>query len=370
MSILPNIPKPLKKRTVTPRIRKRLPPGSSPGLVKSESKTVTTSIKLLSYNENQVVEGTYAKVDDILNSLSQDRVNWISLEDPTDTDGILAIGKHFNFHKLALEDVIENHQNSKFEIYSNEAYIVLRVHDNNKGLETSQLNIFIQKNTIVTFQNGSIESINRVRDRILQKIGKIRQCGSDYLAYAIIDAIIDTYFPILEKYADQLEDIDSHLLSSSPNVSTPKIHAVKSELLTLRRIIWGHFDLVQAIQRLGDDFLKKETLLFLRDCLDHTKQQLDLTETYREVGANLMDLAFSNANMKANEIMKVLTVITTFFIPLSFISGVYGMNFNSETSPFNMPELNWYLGYPFALGLMLITSTITLTYFYRKKWLG
>ncbi len=358
-----------ERRRRAPRIRKALPPGSTPGHYKREKTKQKATLRLVTFGEGFQTDKIYENVSETITNISAEGINWISVEGNKDYGAIIAIGEHFKFHKLSIEDVIDEHQPAKFDQYPESTFIVMRILESIDPIEIRQLSIFVHNNVVVTFQHAPIEALNRVRDRIALPYGRVKTSGVDYLVYALMDAVIDTYFPALEKFAEQLDEIDTHLLDSDTSACTTKIHGIKGELMTLRRIIWSHHDLMITMQRESPDFFKKETVVYMRDCLDHTKQQLELAEIYREVGANLMDLAFSNANLKANEIMKVLTVIASIFIPLTFITGVYGMNFNTEVSPLNMPELNWRGGYIFALSLMGLSAGSFLLFFRRKKWL-
>jgi magnesium transporter len=209
-----------------------------------------------------------------------------------------------------------------------------------------------------------------VRERIRKGVGRMRGAGPDYLAYALLDAIIDGYFPVLEHYGEYLEDLEDVLVHDPDEELVADIHNVKRDLLTLRRAIWPLRDALGALLREPVPLISHETHPYLRDCYDHTVQIIDLVETYRELGSGLMDMYLSSVSNRMNEIMKVLTIISTIFIPLSFIAGVYGMNFNPERSPLNMPELNWYWGYPFCLAIMGVVAAVLVGFFWRKGWLG
>jgi magnesium transporter len=200
--------------------------------------------------------------------------------------------------------------------------------------------------------------------------GKIRQVGSDYLAYALIDATIDGYFPVLEALGEQIEQLEDDVIAQPEPQQVDRLHRIKRDLLTLRRAVWPTRDMVNDLIRDESPHISPTTRVFLRDCYDHTIQLMDVVETYREIASSQLDVYLSSLSARMNEIMKVLTIIATIFIPLSFIAGVYGMNFDPDTSPWNMPELRWYWGYPFSLLLMAAVGFGLLYWFWRRGWIG
>ena len=237
-------------------------------------------------------------------------------------------------------------------------------------LETEQLSLFLGQNYVLTFQERPGDSFDPVRDRIRRAGGWVRSAGPDYLAYALIDALIDNYFPVLEQYGERLETLEDEVITRPGPGLVAQIHEIKRDLLTLRRAIWPLRETVNSLVRDPIPLIRDETRIYLRDCYDHTVQIIDLLENYRDIASGLMEVYLSSVSNRLNEIMKILTMFTAFFIPLSLITGIYGMNFNGAISPLNMPELNWYLGYPYALGLMAVVAIGMLMYFRKKKWLG
>jgi magnesium transporter len=238
-------------------------------------------------------------------------------------------------------------------------------------LETEQLSLFLGKNFVLTFQEGMPgDCLEVIRERIRKKGGRIHDAGLDYLAYALLDAVVDAYFPILEQYGERLEEVEDEIGGKPASSTIARIHAIKRNLLTLRRVVWPQRETFNTLLREETPHISAETRLYFRDCYDHVTQIIDLVETYRELGADLTDIYLSTVSNRTNEIMRVLTVISTIFIPLTFICSIYGMNFNPETSPWNMPELNWYWGYPLALLLMLSVAVGQLLFFRRRGWLG
>jgi magnesium transporter len=238
-------------------------------------------------------------------------------------------------------------------------------------LWTEQFSLFLGKGFVLTFQEGRPgDCFDPVREQIRKGVGRLREAGPDHLAYALLDAVIDAYFPVLEAYGESLEDLEEDLLWDPRRQSVIQIHAIKRDLLTLRRAIWPLRDVIGLLLREEPAFILPETHPYLRDCYDHIVQIIDLVETYRELTSSMMDVYLSSVSNRMNEIMKVLTVISTIFIPLSFIAGVYGMNFNPQASPLNMPELNWAWGYPLCLGLMGCVAGALVVYFWRRGWLS
>ena len=233
-----------------------------------------------------------------------------------------------------------------------------------------QFSLFLGPNFVLTFDEQPGDCFDPVRERVRRKHGRVREAGADYLAYALLDTIVDCYFPLLERYGEQLEDLEETIISQPNHTVVAAIHDIKRDLLSLRRAIWPQRETFNTLLRDKTPLLTDETRLHLRDCYDHTVQLIDLIETYRELGADLMDIYLSSVSNRTNETMRVLTVIATIFIPLTFIAGVYGMNFNAGTSPWNMPELGWYWGYPLVLGLMAMVAAGQLFFFWRKGWLA
>jgi magnesium transporter len=328
-------------------------------------------IRVFAYGPDEVVEQEISEPQRVRDFLDKWPVLWVDVEGLGDVETIRALGEIFGLHRLALEDVLNVHQRPKIEQYGNYCFIVTRMVSLGEHLETEQLNIFLGQNFVLTFQEGRPgDCLDLIRERIRQKRGRIREAGLDYLAYALLDAVIDCYFPILEEYGERLEAFEDAILTSPNSDTIARIHEVKRNLLTLRRALWPQREIFNSLLREETPFVIHETRLYLRDCYDHVSQLIDLIETYRELGSDLTDVYLSSISNRTNEIMRVLTVIATIFIPLTFIAGVYGMNFNPSVSPWNMPELNWYWGYPFALLLMLIVTVGQLIFFRRRGWLG
>jgi magnesium transporter len=230
--------------------------------------------------------------------------------------------------------------------------------------------MFLGANFLLTFQERTGDCFDLVRDRIRRRRGHIRERKADYLAYALLDAVIDGYFPVLEACGERLESLEDAVLDKPSGEQSAQIHEMKRDLLTLRRAIWPQREMINALTRDSSAHVSDQTRVYLRDCYDHTIQLMDMLETYREIASGLVDVYLSSVSARMNEIMKLLTIIATIFIPLGFIAGLYGMNFDTGVSPWNMPELSWRWGYPFALGLMAVVAIGLLLFFRKRGWIG
>jgi magnesium transporter len=282
------------------------------------------------------------------------------------------LGKVFKLHPLVLEDIVNVPQRPKVEDYENQLVIISQmvlVKENGTGFWVEQVSLVLGKHYLLTVQEEpSRDCFQPVRDRIRAGKGSIRKQGPDYLAYTLIDAIIDGFFPVLEAYGERIEELEDEVVTKPTRRTIEKIYQIRRELLALRRAIWPQRDAINSIIRDGSDLISPEVRVYLRDCYDHAVQVMDMVETYRELTSGLMDIYLSSVGNRMNEIMKLLTVISSIFIPLTFIAGVYGMNFNTEKSPLNMPELNWYWGYPACLGLMAAIAIGLIFFFWRRGW--
>jgi magnesium transporter len=343
---------------------------------KSEKTTVEPAsdipveVSVMAYGPKELHDETLLDLDKIKEFIGQWPVVWINVDGHGDHDFIKRLGDIFDLHHLAVEDVINVNQRSKVEEYEDNHFIVTRMVEYNGRLNTEQLSIFLGANIVITFSEfPGGDSLNPVRDRLRKNRGYIRDRGADYLVYSIIDAVIDAYFPVLEEYGELMEELEDEIIERPSKHVITEMHSIKRELLDLRRAIWPLRDVTNSLVRDVTPLIKDDTRLYLRDCYDHTVRLIDLLETYRELGADLMDVYLSSVSNKLNEVMKVLTIITTLFIPPTFIAGVYGMNFNWERSPWNMPELNWYFGYPFAWALMIGIVLYMFLFIKRHGWL-
>jgi len=328
----------------------------------------------MDYDKEVLSERELESVEECIPYLVDDRpsITWIDVRGiGTDPSVFVRLGEIFKIHPLALEDIVNVPQRPKTDLYTAHQVIVGRMVQLDEAglLKTEQLGILFGKTFVLTVQEDADEDVlERVRERIRKGRGLIRTAGADYLAYAIVDAVIDGFYPVLEKIGERIEDLELEATVASRSMSRD-IHEVKRELLTIRRAIWPQRDLLNSLLREESPLVTKETRIYLRDTYDHAVQVMDMVETFREIASGLMDLYLSGVSNRMNEIMKVLTILSTIFLPITAIGGIYGMNFHHEVSPYNMPELDWRYGYPFALGLMSLSVVTLLIYYLRKGWI-
>ncbi len=302
-------------------------------------------------------------------------IQWVNVVGLGDARTLQAIGQRFHIHPLTLEDIANSVQRPKVEPYDGYLLIITRApighngdaNNGNDALVAEQISICVGPDFVLTFQEQNDDIFDAVRER-LKEGTQIRAQGADYLAYAILDAAIDAFFPWLERAGEEVDALEAKVIARPDISQIAQIHRLKRNLLTARRAIWPQREMLNALIRDETPFISQRTRLFLRDCYDHSIQLIDMIETYREVASGLVDILLSSQSNRMNEIMKVLTVIATIFIPLSFIASVYGMNFDTR-SPWNMPELHWRFGYVITLGGMAAIALGMLLWFWRKGWL-
>ncbi len=350
--------------------RRHGPPGSAPGSIHVAPDAKTPTISTFSFDNVRAVEQTVHRVGDLRGIMDKWPVTWINVDGLGDAAVLSELASLFHIHPLAMEDVVHTHQRPKVEQYNGQLFVVMRMFQCHERLETEQVSIFLGKNYVLTFQeNLPGDSFEPVRER-LRSHGPLTSQTSDYLAYRLLDAIIDGYFPVLETYGEQIDVLEDEVLECPQKQTLSRIHDIKKDLLEIRRAIWPAREAVNQLARDPILLISDNTRVFLRDCYDHTVQLIDLLETYRDLSSDLRDLYLSSAGNRLNEIMKVLTIISTVFIPLTFVAGVYGMNFNTGASPYNMPELNWRFGYVGFWVAMLVIFAAELGFFWRKGWIG
>ncbi len=350
--------------------RRRTPPGAAPGTLVPPEAAGPTRIEVIAYGPDEMREERAHDPAQARALVGRHPVVWIRVIGLGDVELLRRIARAFAIHDLALEDVVHVHQRPKIEEFDPHDFVVMRVPATDRGAATEQLSLFLGDGYLLSFEEERIEAFRPVLERIRRDRGRLRGRGADYLAYALIDAAIDAFFPVLEHYGERVEELEDWLTTSPAGERVGEIHAIRRDLLALRRVIWPAREMLGSVLRGRTSRISDETELHFRDCYDHLVQMLDVVETYREVASGLLDLYLSAVSYRLNEIMKVLTMIATIFIPLGFIAGVYGMNFDPDASPWNMPELRWRFGYFFALGLMLATALAFAVWFRRLGWLG
>ena len=350
--------------------RRRTKPGAAPGTLTIAPEAVAPQITMIAYGPDSFAETPLTAPPNAAAQASA-AVRWINIDGLGDIATLQHFGRTFGLHPLALEDIVNLHQRPKAEAYDGYLFIVLRMPTAAVGrLETEQVTMVLGRDYILTFQERPGDSFDPVRHRLRNPGGQIRQRGADYLAYALIDAAIDAFFPILEAYGKQVEDLEDDVIAQPGPRQMARIHTMKRDLLTVRRALWPLRDMVNALLREDSALIAKHTLVYLRDCHDHLVQMIDMVETYREICSGLIDIHLSSVSNRMNEVMKVLTIIATIFIPLTFIVGVYGMNFDTDAGPWAMPELGWRYGYPAVLALMAAIAAGLLIWFHSMGWIG
>ena len=292
---------------------------------------------------------------------------WVDVIGSPSATMVETIGARFDLHPLPLEDVLDSRQRPKAEDYGALLFVVLDTLELDEHIKRRRVALFVGERFLITFQEAGDPSLEPVRERMRQGRGRLRQRGPDYLAYAVIDSIVDHYFPVLDRFDESLEQLEEDVLEARSADAIALSRTARQNVQTIRHAIWPAGEVLAELQR-GSELIRDETRIYLRDCHDHIVQLVAMVERSREISSNLLEVYISAVSLETNRAMKVLTVIATIFIPLTFITGVYGMNFDPSSSPLNMPELDWYWGYPFALGLMIVTALGLLWFFARRRW--
>ena len=349
--------------------RRRAPIGAPPGTLVHDEKASPTHIRLMTIFEDHVEEISNASLADIVTAMNGDGRLWVDVTGLADLERVAAIGDLFSIETLALEDISNTNQRPKIDTYENHALVVVHMFDGVHVESKEQFAILFDGGHVVTFQERPGDCLDPVRKRLEAPSGRIRKRGPAYLVYALIDTILDAYFPLLEKIGDELELLEDRITQDPRPENIARLHELKRELLVVKRALWPSREMLSSMTRQDLGLIPQDVEMFLRDTYDHAVQLIDIVETYRELATGLLDLYLSSVSTKLNEVMKVLTIISTIFIPLGFLAGVWGMNFDPEASPFNMPELGWRYGYPMALTVMTTLVIGLLIVFRRKRWL-
>jgi magnesium transporter len=341
-----------------------LPPGTLVHI--GEKKAEEIKITVMDYSETSCQEEQFTSIEACFVFKDKPSVTWINVEGLHNTGNIQKLGDCYGLHPLVLEDILNTDQRPKMEDFDTYLYIVLKMLHNGKSPQTvtEQISLILGPNYVISFQEGIEGDVfNAIRERIRTGKGRIRSMGADYLAYSLIDAIVDNYFIIIEKMGERIEDLEDELIKSPVAETLQEIHILKREMIFLRKAVWPLREVVSSMGRGETPLIKDSTRIYLRDVYDHTIQVIDAIETSRDMLSGMLDIYLSSMSHKMNEIMKFLTIIGTIFIPLTFIVGVYGMNFE------HMPELKWRLGYFGLWAVMSGIAVFMLLYFRKKKWL-
>lgn len=337
--------------------------GAAPGTVTADPTAPQPVITKITYGPNEFQEQPVTDVSAVSVGVGKQPVTWIDVDGLGNADVLKQLGGQFGLHPLAMEDTINTHQRAKADDFQDVLFVVMRMVQG-PPLVTEQISFYVGRDFLLTFQEGvKGDCLNSVRDRVRMKRGRVRDAGPDYLFYELLDAVIDSYFPVLERYGELLDDLDARAASNNIGQILVELHVIRRELLFLRRVVWPIRDVMMTLLRGGHPHITTETQIYLRDCYDHSAHLIDILEVYRETCSDLRDFYYSKLSNRTNEIMRTLTVIATVFMPLSFIVGLYGMNFD------NMPELHWRWGYPMAITLMTVTAGAFMQFFWRKGWL-
>jgi magnesium transporter len=353
------------------RFSRQTYPGSQPGLVVVDPLAQRPKITAMAYGQTACEQLVIEDIETIPALLQRHAVTWINVDGLGDAAAIQRLGQIFQLHPLALEDAVNVHQRPKVEEYPEHLFIVARFIHLNDVLASEQISLFLGKNFVLTFQEETHpgDPFDPIRTRLKSDQDVFTNHGADYLAYRLLDAIVDSYFPVLEYYGEKIDQNEASLLERHHQVHLSSIHTIKQDLLQLRRALWPTRDMLYSLLRDKQDLIEDATRVYFRDCYDHTVQLVDLLEIYRELASDLRDLYMSSMSNRMNEIMKVLTMFSTLFIPLTFIAGVYGMNFDTSKQ-LNMPELLSPYGYIATMGAMAAIAAAMLVYFVKKGWIG
>ena len=339
-----------------------LPPGTLVHV--GEERTEAVTVSRYDFTPEICTVTDFSSMEECLNSLPSDGISWINIDGVHNTGIMSLTGTHFGIHPLVLEDMVNTTQRPKIEDHGDYIFLVLKMmtyHDDDT-VDIKQVSLIFGERYVLSFQEKPGDLFDPIRRRLKQGKGRIRNMGPDYLTYSLIDVIVDGYFAILERLGERVEDLEDALIDNPPSNIIHEIHGIKRELLLLRKSLWPLREVINFMTSAETPLIKKEMHLFLRDVYDHTIQVIDTLETMRDMVGGMIDLYLSSTSNRMNEVMKVLTIIATIFIPLTFVAGIYGMNFSY------MPELNVRWGYFATLGAMFAIVLVMLYFFKRKGW--
>jgi len=354
----------LKKLMNSYAKRLALPPGTLVHL--GEPSLSDTLLSLIVYDKDTCAKYDATTLEDALGKMLPDAVSWLNITGLQDTALLERLGSRFAMHPLTLEDILNTGQRPKTEVFDGHLFSVLkmiRYDETTRSLDIEQVSFILGKDYVITFQERPGDVMDALRDRIAQGKGSIRRRGADYLLYSIIDLIIDHYFISMESIGDDIEELEAQVLDEPSPALAKELHRIKRELLFLRKAIWPMREQIALLLREEHPLIATDTMPYLRDLQDHTVQVIDTVETFRDMLGGLLDVYLSSISNRMNDVMRILTIIATIFIPLTFLAGIYGMNFDV------MPELHHPLGYPAVLGVCAVTAVAMIAFFKRKGWL-
>ncbi|MFW6141725.1 MAG: magnesium/cobalt transporter CorA [Candidatus Saliniplasma sp.] len=337
-----------------------------------EQKMKDTKITLMDFTEDHFEDVKVKDIEECKKYKDKATTTWINIDGLHDIEKIEELGGFYGLHPLLMEDILNTYQRPKYEEFEDHLFLVFKMvylDIKKRHIIREQVSVVIGENFILTFQEKSGDVFDPIRNRIKKEGSRIRGNKADFLAYTLIDAVVDNYFVVLEEFGERIENIESELIDNPEQETLYKIHNTKRDMITLRKSVWPLREVINGFLREDSPLIRDSTKIYLRDLYDHTIQVVDTIETNRDILSGLLDLYLSSISNRMNEVMKVLTIIATIFIPLTFVAGIYGMNFDPDASPLNMPELGWYFGYPITIFVMLIIAVVMVIYFRRKKWL-
>ena len=341
-----------------------LPPGTIVHIGNKRMEKV--KINIIDYNEEHFQEKEVKSAGECFPYKDKSTITWINIDGVHEIKVIEEIGKLFNLHSLILEDIVDTDQRPKIKDFRDYIFIILKMlycDKKSNEMKIEQVSLILGKNYVISFQEREGDVFDFIRDRIRNNIGRIRKLGADYLVYSLMDAIVDNYFTIIEKLDEEIENLEDKVISQQNPANVQAIHKLKRDLIFLRKSVWPLREVISILERGESPLVLESTNLYLRDVYGHTIQVMDTVESLRDIISGILDIYLSSINTRMNEIMKVLTIIATIFIPLTFITGIYGMNFQY------MPEIKWFWGYPLILSVMLIIGIVMVIFFKRKKWM-
>lgn len=354
-------------------------PGDMPGMYEISENSQPCKLIVYAYAENFLEKLETAEIDKAFEFIDKQvgKTIWLDVEGLGTKEVFIQIQKKYQVNALTIEDIVKTYQRPKVEEYRNYLFVISRMITLSKGLQlcNEQLSFLLFENILITFQEDDDDILDPVRQRLEKNVnGNIRNLGPSYLLYALMDTVIDHYFTVINRLGDELEIVEEHLYQKAHKLLMYRIQAVKKLMISMRRASWPERDKLNEILRSTNPLINEETKVFFRDAYDHTIQIIDLIESYKELSTGLLDLYLSMISNKMNEVMKLLTIVSSIFIPLTFIAGIYGMNFSYQDPKtgkillHNMPELYWHHGYYYALALMLAIALFQVAYFAKKGW--
>ena len=343
------------------------PAAQAPGTVEytGEKKVDRITIRVIDYDAQNFTEREVERIADCLDYRDTDTTTWINVNGLHETELLRDLGTHYGLHALVLEDIVNTHQRPKVEDYGDYLYIVCRMlslAEDGLRLDSEQISLVVGRNFLLTFQERPGDVLEPVRERLRKGRGRIRSSGPGYLGYALLDAVVDHYYHVLERFGEQIEDLEEQMLAAAGNASLEQIHLLKREMILLRRSVWPLREMLTSLQRDEPQLMGGDIRPFLRDVYDHIVEIAESVDVFRDVLSGLQDLYLTHASNRMNEVMKVLTIFASIFVPLTFVAGIYGMNFE------HMPELGWRWSYPVFWGVILVLVGGMLAFFRRRGW--